>query len=739
VTVLDHLAAYRVTRPARALVLVPLPDGVPWQAPMMAALRGQAATWGGSANLVVPWADDLLERQELWRIATALDPDVIAVTRLAGSDFAGIVGEGDPLLGAGDDLGRPERPKLEALLQEFGERLPILQRNGQARPLFSDAAGIRFPCTPVAAVGGDLGPAPALRCSVDLDLGLMLAAEAGDLANTVIATLARRGIVVTPHDLSRDDARDRALRGPDQPGADGAWALSEAGLRWLLAITQSPLTVSVVVGDEPWDFALGYALRRTTGLAWWLSKSVLADPWTVQWLLQRIEQIGEFAERGTVASLSDRAAAESLAEELGTVTSDGREWSVAEDALELLRARPARLFSRAPGLETFALQDGATGFLPPELPEVGEAPGQRIYWMAELLGDNWQPLPDARLATEVVRWPSYDSASARPTRSGVAYLCPHYLRMSDDMASEVVRPRIGVLGLREQLATILAESGWRLEPSDKGQYAEGAAKLFGGDEELRAALSTPSWWGTLKALRSEVAPDEGRRGWKLADQRTYYELAELDAIRAETGLGADVSELLRRRILMRGLVFRCPLCRLKAWYGADELADRLRCARCREPFGLTGHGWQPEAEPQWRYRLNELLWQLLVHNGDVPLRALRETLGIGTLEVRQPTASLHEHDLWKPGAKTPSELDICAQRGPELWIGEAKVGNSLGQEQEARSKLEGLRQAAQLLRPQGILFVTASEGWTDRTQELAREVLGELPSELRFERCARPL
>jgi hypothetical protein len=96
---LDHLAAYRVTRPARALVLVPLPDGVPWQAAMMAALRGQAATWGGSANIVVPWTDDLLERQELWVIATALDPDVIAVARLAGSDFAGIVAKGDPLLG----------------------------------------------------------------------------------------------------------------------------------------------------------------------------------------------------------------------------------------------------------------------------------------------------------------------------------------------------------------------------------------------------------------------------------------------------------------------------------------------------------------------------------------------------------------------------------------------------------------------------------------------------------------
>ena len=61
---LTQLAAYRVTRPARGLVLVPIPDGTPWQEAMQSALRGQAATWGGAANLPVPWTDNLLERAE---------------------------------------------------------------------------------------------------------------------------------------------------------------------------------------------------------------------------------------------------------------------------------------------------------------------------------------------------------------------------------------------------------------------------------------------------------------------------------------------------------------------------------------------------------------------------------------------------------------------------------------------------------------------------------------------------
>jgi hypothetical protein len=710
---------------------------MPWQLSMMAALRGQAATWGGSANLVVPWTEDLLERPELWAIAAALDPDVIAVARPTLSDFAGLVPGGYPEPEAADEVQRIGRDGLEAVLRAFGQRLPILQRNGKARPLFADASGIRFPCTPVAAVAGDLGPASALRCTRDLDLGLALAADAGDLAEAGIEALARRAVVVTPYDLEQDEARERVLRGPRRPGSSGAWALAETGLRWLSPVTRDRPTASVIVGDDAWDFAVGYALRRLTSLAWWLPTSLLADPFTVPWLLHRIDEIGHGDERCVVGSVSDEATSRALAQELSTASSDSRDWVVADNPVDPLRGRPARLLSRVPGLETFALQDGATGFLPPDLPDVGEAFGQRIYWMSEILGENWQPLPDARLATSVIQWPAYDSASARTTHSGAAYLCPHFIRMSDDMESEVVRPKIAVLGLREQLQKILAEHHWRLEPSDKGQYAEGAARLFGGDDELRSALSAPSWWKTLRALTTDAAPNE-QRGWKLPDRRTYYELAEVEAIRGETGLETSVLELLTRRILLRGFVFRCPVCRLKGWYGADELADRLRCARCREPFALTDHGWQPATEPQWRYRLNELLWQLLTHNGDIPLRALRQVLGIGTPEMHEPAASLHEHDLWEPDNESPVELDICAQRGAELWIGEAKTASSLGQGQDARRKLEGIRRAAEVMRPHGILFVTASDAWTDRTQEVASAVLGELPSELRFASCPRP-
>lgn len=738
---LDDWAAYRVTRPVRALVLVPLPDGLPWQAAMMAALRGQAATWGGAANLPVPWTDDLTSREEFWAIATALDPDVIAVARFQPSDFTGLfAGDVDELAGQRDALNddRDMRRDVRRVSTLLSERLPVLQNRRTTKLLRSTGRGIGFPGTPIDALAGGPSRGSALRCADDLDLGLMLAAELGDLADVMVDDLARQNVAVDVADIAPAEALQLVLGGQRDSGGSGIWPLSEAGLVWLTPLTGDLPTVSVVVGDDPWDFALGYALRRMSSLCWWLPTSMAADPATAYRLRHRISDIAEPAEHGVVYSRSAHHA-ETLVEALTEASHNGIKWSVGQDAAEMVPAQASRLLSDVPGLETLAVQGGTTGFLPPQLPAVGEAQGKRIYWMSEILGDSWQPVADARLSSAVVRMPGYDSAHARTTRSGVAYLCPHFLRMSADMESEVVRPRIAPLTLSEQLAIIASESKSRLEPSDKGLYADGAAKLMGGAAALQEALCDPAWWRTLTALHSAYTPEDDQRGWRLGDRRIYYSIAELEDLLSETGLEHDVGELVSRKVLLRGLVYRCALCRMKAWYGADELADRLRCARCRESFALADGGWQPAREPQWRYRLNEMIWQLLQHNGDVPLRALRDALGFGKKGTRVPTSALYEHDLWTSGAARPIELDICAQLGPDLWIGEAKTGRNFGKKAASETKLAGLRQATEILRPHGVLFVTShAEGWSQHAQQAARRSLRGVPSRVRFVTCPRP-
>ncbi len=704
---------------------------------MISALRGQAATWGGAANLPVPWTDDLLDHPMFWALAEALDPDAVLLPTLRRSDLHGIV-DGvkapdqnqtstfdDPPLGR-----RDPRPVLKALAGQ----LPILQRNGSGRPhAVAPSEGGGFPFVSVSTLE-ELPAVAGARFPADLDIALLLAAERGDLHDVQVSRLAHRGADAYAYVI--DDAESAlagVLGGPSLTMGAGPWALAEAGLRWLVPSPRSEPTVSIVVGDEPWDFAAAYALRRHTSLAWWVPRQLANDTKFVAHLARRIGVLNHDAQRGLVFSTSDSSAAKKLAAALqANLNADQLSWAADVDLAAALREPANRLLTDASGLESLAVHDGQTGYLPPKLPAVRPRVGARLYWMSEVVGVNWQPLPDARIATAVVRAPLYGTTQSRTTRDGVAYLCPHFVRSGEeDLETSTVRPQIAPLELREQLATIAAGDNWALASSDKGLYAEACAALLGGDDALLDTMTDPGWTAVLSGLRRATDSNGTPRGWDLKDGRIYFALAEVEAVRAEASNTAPtIDEMLSMGVLLRGLVFRCPLCALKGWYGADELAERLRCSRCRRPFTLTESGWQPGREPQWRYRLAEVFWQLLQHNGDLPLRALRNVLGIGGSWQLGPTAVLHEHDLWAPGADRPIELDICAQRGPELWIGEAKTAGNLGSGTQAAAKLDGLRRSAELLRPHGVLLVTAKPAWSQDTERKAQDVLGGLGCEI---------
>jgi hypothetical protein len=714
--VLTQLAAYRFTRPARAIVLVEITGEEAWQRSMMRALQGLAATWGGVSCLPVPWSEELTDLPLFWRLARALDPDAVLLARRRGPD------------------GRDPGPVLESIAR----RLPVLQRNGKARPHhLQPVEGAGFPFTPVSAVDQLPAPVAGLRYDNDLDLGLLLAMERGDLHDDTVAMLARRGVVAESRTVAdRREALAYIFDPPSPQSAPSAWALSETGLRWFTPGIPDEETVHVVTGDSPWDFALAYALRRLGTWSWWLPSSVATDSSALYQLVWRAEQSGP--DRGLVTSVSEPHEAQRVAAGLGALdTTPDLQWSVANPE-DLLSEPGNRLLTDAGGLTSFPLSNGRTGHLPPLLPNVTEQLGSRgISWISELSANNWQPVPDARLASALVAAPAYGSTHARPTREGVAYLCPHFIRSGrEDLVSATVRPEIAALNLEAQLEIIVAQQDWRIAPSDKGQYARASAELFGGDAELLNVVVDQRWMSFLQALREATGPDGAPAGWSLRDGRVHFALDELERLRAAAALNAAIPELVERGVLLRGLVFRCPLCALKAWYGADELAERLRCARCRRPFTLTEPGWQPPIEPQWRYRLAEVLWQLFEHNGDLPLRAVRDALGVE--DFKGTSSMLHEIDLWAPNAERPIELDICVQRGPELWIGEAKLAPRLGTAAAAQAKLAGLRQAAEVLRPHGIVLVTGAQEWTAETEEKAQVVLGDLPTELLFHGCPAP-
>ncbi len=387
------------------------------------------------------------------------------------------------------------------------------------------------------------------------------------------------------------------------------------------------------------------------------------------------------------------------------------------DAVDLLTTSANRLLTSAGHLESLPLTDGLTGYLPPRPPTVPIDPNS-LYWISEVMGQGWQPLVDSRLATVIVNAPAYSSTAARITQSGVAYLCPHYIRMGPaDLEADTIRPRLRVLTLGDSVRKVAEREGWSVSPSDKGLFARRCEDLLGGADALLDLSSDLVCLELLNELRS---PATASAGLRLNDGRIYFPLADVESAIASAGAGTSAIELVESGVLRRGLLFKCDLCRQTSFYEQDELADRLRCARCRQPFGISAPGWLGTDEPQWHYRVAEVLFQFLENNGDLGLRATQTFLR-PRRESQLAFEYLHEIDLVDGGDPKPIELDICVQVGGDLWIGEAKTGPNLGNKRERIAKLRGLRRAAEVLRPRGLVFVTASDSWTDHTRgEIAR-------------------
>src|SRR4051794_25159505 len=73
----SHVPALISARPVRAIIAVKLWDDIPWQAQFIAALRNQCMTWGGQANLPLPWTSGIEDNPLFWRILEAQDPDIV--------------------------------------------------------------------------------------------------------------------------------------------------------------------------------------------------------------------------------------------------------------------------------------------------------------------------------------------------------------------------------------------------------------------------------------------------------------------------------------------------------------------------------------------------------------------------------------------------------------------------------------------------------------------------------------
>ncbi len=460
-------------------------------------------------------------------------------------------------------------------------------------------------------------------------------------------------------------------------------AVSERELGWYRSGRFTPLPVPIVVGDDPWDFALFYALRRWRSLAYWVTESSLNDEAFCRNLIAAVEMHQALAYGAVVVSASSAELADNARERLAEWQqrmSGGRPPRVDLQSTVWANVIPGpinRLYERNnfDRPQPLYIHEGRTPALPTPTPElVATDEVHTLRWFTDVAVAGWGALRDVDLAPAVLVGRGLDHERLRVGRDAPSYLSPQAITLAGMSAkSAALRPQLAPLTLEEQVGRIAARGGWRVTKSDKGVYASESARLFGSELDLAAALRDEPVRRVIDAFL--VREDEGARGRLLADRRRYLTFEDFGEVAGAAEAERVLGRLEEVGAVTRGLVLKCRRCRAGGFYTLAESDPTFRCKSCRLEQRATRSSWLNEVEPTWHYGLDEVLRRFIEHRGHLPLFAAIDLM----VDPDDPAVAEFAFELEFRHDDGALEFDIIARRASELWVGEATIRDRLAE------------------------------------------------------------
>jgi hypothetical protein len=723
-------------RPIRTALLVHVPEELPWEGVMRAAISSQTEFWGGSGSVVIPYDAAVADNEAFWAVLEVFDADRIKFFTPSWGELESIDAERytEGRTALDHRLGHAAAADLVAQWHAQPYAFPQLSA-GLEWLLIDRLAPFHSPGATVQTITG-LSPRPFAETSI-ATVGLpskklvdQVAGPPSPVSLYATALLGRyspggrelvQGLGATIGDYSVGSAvelLDLYDNRPSNPDVAYPWEASETGLGHYRRVAPHRHPV-VVAGDEAWDFALFYALRRMGETVWWCPEAFVNDALFRIRLMLMLDRAATSARLAHVVSGSSPDLAGSVAEKLRKeIFQSRRPIEISHTSWRgVLPDDPSRLYERdGYGLpQAILLQDGATPELPTPIPEVAAGAGPAdLHWVTEVRTEGWTPLRNGGLATELLTQHLYDSEHLRTTRDGVAYYCPNYAWAgTPSLETVVARPNLRPWSLLEQVREIAYRDGWKVDPSDKGIYASESAALFGGFRDLDDALRD----GPTRAIFDAYVCGDALGLFLKSDRRRYLDIVELRVL-AKGAPDADglIGSLLEKGVLIRGYPLKCSQCRQVSWYTLDDVGTTFRCARCRLVQEVGAAGFLTGIEPVLRYRLSEVVYQMLEHDGDLPLRAAaRLTEG----SMRPPDYCFELEFVSQTGAK--AEHDIVVSDGYRLWVGEATSSDRLAKSSsDQHERLVELKAHAEMLGAYGVVLATTAPAFWDKLRAQAK-------------------
>jgi hypothetical protein len=165
-------------------------------------------------------------------------------------------------------------------------------------------------------------------------------------------------------------------------------------------------------------------------------------------------------------------------------------------------------------------------------------------------------------------------------------------------------------------------------------------------------------------------------------------------------LKSTLSWVTEKEILFHGAELRCPNCILKLWYSVAEMKRTVVCRGCQHVFPLP-------AEPEWSYRLNELVSAGVGNHG---LMAVVRTAARIFEDTRSffaftPGANLINWYTDNERPKIEHEVDFAWIKDGRLGIAEVKTNTKLF----SLADYDSLGKLSRMIRPD-VVLISAPDG-----------------------------
>jgi len=325
-------------------------------------------------------------------------------------------------------------------------------------------------------------------------------------------------------------------------------------------------------------------------------------------------------------------------------------------------------------------------------------PGHQIPARTSLPSDGLQHQPPG----------GFPEAIIRASRDGLTFASPNFglVMAGAPLEARLAQPLLRFPSADLIFAELAAGANARIERSTAGRRSAIAVEMWGSFRALADDLAGP----IRNLLNAFLPPKEANGDYDIGYEiRGYGYVAVEDAAKILGVQRQDVRNIIDRLLtlnaLRQGFLLYCARCRAYDFYRIDQVGSTFECHACGHASSLTrGQWYKQDPEPHWYYALDQVVRDLLVNHGDVPILA--------TAGLSQRASSL----LWCPeleitDAAGSVEIDICAVIDGRIVIGEAKSNNTLRGDKGTEEVAKWIAHAAQLLSADEIVLATSEERW----------------------------